>query len=276
MLFHALGDWAEGRVRVIWEESSYSPPSDLSMAIEQAWRDAKASLGEALFDGPMCRMEGWTVSPQCLSVRLSHTSYKQFLGTNLRHGEWAQRFGRSALANPVGVSSALLSADGRLMMGRRNASVAYYPNRIHPFAGALEPRADLNVFDEVRRELKEELNLEPRELEAIHCTGIAEDESIRQPELIFRVESSLSEADIESRLDKAEHEGVWSAPADRPSLTALLKSPPPDFTPIALASLLCWGRVMFGDQWFFSVHGQQPMAVGAKAATSAPHTPRTR
>ena len=45
------------------------------------------------------------------------------------------------LANPVGVSPALLSADNFLIMGRRNASVAYYPNRIHPFAGALEPRS---------------------------------------------------------------------------------------------------------------------------------------
>jgi hypothetical protein len=276
LLFHALGDWGQGRVTIAWEDSSYCPPSDLSMAVERAWGEAKARLGDALFDGPMCRMEGWTVSPQCLKVRLSHTSYKQFLGTNLRHGEWAGCLGRAVLANPVGVSSALLSADGRLMMGRRNACVAYYPNRIHPFAGALEPRADLNVFDEVRRELKEELNLEPGELESIHCTGIAEDESIRQPELIFRVESSLSEAEIASRLDKAEHEGVWSAPADRPSLTDLLKSPPSDFTPIALASLLCWGRAMFGDQWFFSAYGGPSATNGTTAATSGRHIPQNR
>jgi hypothetical protein len=48
------------------------------------------------------------------------------------------------------VSPALLTADGFLMMGRRNASVAYYPNRVHPFAGALDP-GDADMFAAVRR-----------------------------------------------------------------------------------------------------------------------------
>ena len=74
-----------------------------------------------------------------LALTLSNTTYKHFLGTNLTHPELADRYGREILANPVGVSPALLTADNFLMMGRRNASVAYYPNRIHPFAGALDP-----------------------------------------------------------------------------------------------------------------------------------------
>ncbi len=253
MLFHALGDWGERGISITWVESSYCPPPEIREAVDRAWDEAKARLGEALFDGPMCRMERWRVSPRRLEITLSRTSYKQFLGTNLCHGDRAAGLGASALANPVGVSSALLSADGWLLMGRRNASVAYYPNRIHPFAGALEPRADLNVFDEVRRELKEELGMEAGELEAIHCTGIAEDESIHQPELIFRVESALSRDQIEAHLDQAEHEGVWAVQADRGVLERLLATPPEAFTPIAVASLLCWGRVQFGDRWFGNV-----------------------
>src|SRR2546423_316715 len=83
----------------------------------------------------------------------------------------ADRFGPQVLANPVGVSPALLTADNYLMMGRRNASVAYYPGRIHPFAGALDPQ-DSDVFAAVRRELKEELAFEIQDVTEIFCTGI--------------------------------------------------------------------------------------------------------
>ena len=59
----------------------------------------------------------------------------------------------------LGISVALISRDQRLVMGRRNERVAYYPGRIHPFAGALEPADELDIFAAVRRELQEELGL---------------------------------------------------------------------------------------------------------------------
>src|SRR5688572_13684152 len=130
------------------------------------------------------------------------TSYKPFLGTNLTHPELADRHGPAILANPVGVSPALITADGWLMMGRRNASVAYYPNRVHPFAGALDP-ADPDPFAAIGRELAEELGFTEDDIaiDGMHCTGIAEDVSIRQPELIFSVVSTRTRNEIESKLD---------------------------------------------------------------------------
>jgi hypothetical protein len=178
------------------------------------------------------------------------------------HPELVDQFGRQVLANPVGVSPALLTADGFLMMGRRNASVAYYPNRVHPFAGALEERDGADVFAAVRRELGEELAFEPVDVALARCTGIAEDQSIRQPELIFRVTSSRTRSQIEAQVDAREHHASWAIRATRDAVeealaqhpaTRLARPPacgPESLTPVGIAALLLWGRIEFGDEWF--------------------------
>jgi hypothetical protein len=246
--FHAIGSWDDARVAVEWHERVWVPPADAVPLIDAAWARVTARPGVSLFDGPMCRMERWDAG-DVLRLSLSRTGYKAFLGTNLSHPELADRLGRAALANPVGVSPALVTRDGFLLLGRRNARVAYYPNRLHPFAGSLEPRANLNVFDEVRRELHEELQLGPTDVARVVCTGIAEDVSIRQPELIFAAESTLGRDAILARLLDDEHHAGWSCPATAWGVEAALASGEP-FTPVAIAALLLWGRSTFGVDWF--------------------------
>src|SRR5262249_46776634 len=148
--------------------------------IEQAWRKAQQKLGSYLFDGPMCRLERVGTDGGRLNLLLSRTSYKVFYGTNLCHSEIAIRHGMTALANPMGISCALISDDGYLMFGKRSDRVAYYPGRVHPFAGALEPRERLDVFEDARRELNEELGLGRSDIREMLCLGLAEDRTLRQ------------------------------------------------------------------------------------------------
>jgi 8-oxo-dGTP pyrophosphatase MutT (NUDIX family) len=201
----------------------------------------------------MCRLESWQAETECLRLNLSRTTYKRFLGTNLTHPDLADRFGQQILANPVGVSPALLTVDNFLMMGRRNATVAYYPDRIHPFAGALDPE-DTDPFAAVRRELREELAFADEDVADIHLTGIAEDLSIRQPELIFLARTRRTRTQVESALDRTEHHATWAAPATQEGVEAALRSDD-SFTPVALASLLLYGRIAFGDA-YLSHHGR--------------------
>ncbi len=244
--FHAIGDWPAERVRVERVESTRPKNAEIDKLIESAWANGMARKGVHLFDGPMCRMESWRVRGEGLTVRLSETSYKVFLGTNLAHPEVAERYGRVALANPVGVSPALLSADGYLMMGRRNESVAYYPGRIHPFAGALDP-ADDSPFAAIRRELHEELGFVEADIADIRCTGIAEDVSIRQPELIFFARSTRTRESIEAAMDRKEHHGTWHIPATAAAIGRALEEADAAFTPVAIASMVLYGRVAFGE-----------------------------
>ncbi len=219
--------------------------------IEGAWKEVLAQPGVKLFDGPMCRMESWHGRPDLLEIALSETSYKPFLGTNLAHPEFVETYGREVMADPVGVSPALETVDGFLMLGKRNGTVAYYPNRTHPFAGALEPRDGGDLFAAVLRELGEELSLRAEDVAEIRCTGIAEDLALRQPELLFRVKTSLTRAQVEAQVHQEEHRDSVAVKAEAGSVERLLGDPA--LTPVGMASSLLWGRVKFGEGWFEKV-----------------------
>lgn len=244
LTFRAIGDWSEGDVAVTWTDDSRERIPEVECEISLAWDAAGARLGDKLFDGPMCRLERCEASPKQLRLWVSPTSYKPFLGTNLM----GRNVPPDARANPLGLSAALLTSDGWLMLGRRNANVAYYPNRIHPFAGSLEPADASNVFTGVRRELAEELHFTERDVAETRCLGIVEDASLKQPEIIFSVRSTRTRAEVESMLDATEHHGCIAiqAAADRvESITSDTR-----LTPVAVGTLALWGRIAFGHAWF--------------------------
>ena len=246
-----VGDWPEGAIETRWAHASRPTVPEVEAAIDEAWASALARPGLHLFDGPMCRLESSSVAPDGrLRLVLSTTSYKTFLGTNLTRPDFARQHGPQILANPVGVSALLETADAFLLLGRRSDAVAYYPGRVHPFAGALEPRDGADVFAAVRRELREELSLEPGDAGGLHCVGLVEDDALRQPELVFLARCRLARAQVEARLDPAEHRGVYAVPATREAVEAAL--PDPALTPVAAASLLLWGRLRIddGEHWF--------------------------
>ncbi|HWP40850.1 MAG TPA: NUDIX hydrolase, partial [Tepidisphaeraceae bacterium] len=174
-----------------------------------------------------------------------------FLGTNLNNSHLAARYGPAALANPIGLSCLLLSGDGYALLGRRNDSVAYYPGRVHPFSGALEPADDIDVFAEIRRELREELSLSQADIHELVCAGIAEDRSLRQPEMIFAAQTGLDRRTLQAQLDPREHQALWSVGHSAQAFDAALRGDVP-FTPVGVAALLLWGRIAFGDDWFVS------------------------
>ena len=237
------GDWTEGRVLVRFVQTSRRILPAVEAWIDAAWRRESARLGQKLFDGPMCRLEACAASPDALVLALSRTSYRPFLGTHLAPPA-GEPLPPDARANPVGMSSILQSADGWLLLGRRNDSVAYYPNRIHPFAGALEPPAGgqaLDVFDEIRRELREELRLSPADIASLRCIGMVEDLSLGQPELVFHALSTRTRHEIEATLERDEHHAVHAVAATPAEAQRAIDDPA--LTPVAVASLSLWSRV---------------------------------
>jgi hypothetical protein len=231
VIIRATGSWRPQDVITHTVESQRKILPEVDAIIDESWANARATLGDKLFDGPMRRMEKWSAGKQ-LELWLSCTSYKPFLGTNLQHAHLADRFGPEVLANGIGLSAALQTRDNFLLFGQRNNSVAYYPNRIHPFAGSLE---SINIFHDILRELREELSLQPHNIEDIRCIGIVEDPSLRQPEIVFHVQSGLTQAEIEARLDEKEHEAIIAVHVDRAELDRAMAGP--RFTPVGAGVL---------------------------------------
>ena len=184
---HRTGDWGRGDVDVQWVRSGRTPRAEVEALDRNALgggdgqaRDAfvrRADVPDGAVGGVTRRHAAGTGGCRTRATRCS--------GGPTSPTRLAGRHGPSVMANPVGVSPAAETADGYLLLGRRSRSVAYYPNRVHPFAGALEPDDGGDLFAAVRREL-DELSLRGDEVAEVRCTGIVEDENLRQPELIFR------------------------------------------------------------------------------------------
>jgi 8-oxo-dGTP pyrophosphatase MutT (NUDIX family) len=241
-------DLPEGSIHTRWIESTRRIVPEVEEAIERAWNAKLGQPNIKLWDGPMCRLEKWELLDNQLQLDLSPTSYRIFFGTNMSNPRLLDKYGREVGANPAGVSPALETADGFLMLGRRNSTVAYYPNLLHPFAGALEPEEADDVFKTVRRELREELHFTDRDIAEIRMLGMVEDANLRQPEPIFHVKSTRTRYQIESTVQHDEHHESWAVKATQEAVDAVFADLS-QFTPVGVASLLLWGNRTFGRPW---------------------------
>ncbi|MCC7351394.1 MAG: NUDIX hydrolase [Phycisphaerales bacterium] len=245
----AIGPWTASQVRASIQADSRPRVDAVERLIDQSWRDALQQPGIQLFDGPMCRLESYAADPGSLNLTLSPTSYRIFFGTNMRYPELAGRYGRQILANPLGVSCLLETADDWLLLGRRSDSVAYYPDRVHPFAGALEPADNGDVFAAVRRELHEELALKESHLTKMQCLALVRDNLLNQPELIFIARSNRTLRQLERLMDHTEHRAGHPLAVTLPAIESAMTQTSL-LTPIAIGSLWFWGSQRFGQSWF--------------------------
>jgi len=244
----ATGDWRADQVHVRRSGQLRRIVPEFETQIEAAWLALRQRPGVKLFDGKMTRLVSFQAARDRLDLEIAHTNYKAFIGTNISHPEWIDTHGREVMADPLGVSPLVLTADGYLLLGRRQPTLALNPNRIHPFAGTMEPK-DAGPVEAVRRELREELSLDHHDVVEIRCIGMAEDAAMHQPELIFIAHSRLTRDALISKLDAAEHHDAWSIPATAEQVIDALKNEAA-LTPVACAAMLLWGRIKFGHAWF--------------------------
>ena len=209
------GSFDEANVTVRWRDSTRRSVPEVEHAIEAAWQAVNQRPGVRLFDGPVGRCESFAVRDGRLEIDLSRTSYRIVVGTNFENPHLSDTFGPDVMANPMGVSAGVISSDGLLVLGRRSHRVAYYPNRVHPFAGSLEVRDDVNLFDDVRRELAEELRLTSADLRSVELVGIVEDLHMRHPETIYLVRTTRTASDLRRLMDPEEHGELWTFPLAR-------------------------------------------------------------
>ena len=247
----ALGDWPAERLHASLGASGLRLDADLLTTVNRVWADALTQRGVNLFDGPLCRLEKLTVDHHGLHLNLSPTSYRIFIGTNGRHPHWADTHGRHVMADAMGTSVALRSSDGILVFGRRSQRVALYPGFAHPFGGTMEPLPDgaaIDLLGEMRRELTEEVGITLNDLSDLRAIAVIEDRRLRQPELIYAAQTSLTADAISRRLDLHEHTDCWLLADDRSDIEAALTRGEA-ITPVLAGTLLAWGWRRFGDNW---------------------------
>src|SRR5690606_32875987 len=120
-----------------------------------AYWQARMHDGRHLEDLPLYRLRRWERLERCIVLHAGHTSYKEYLGTNVAQPSWT-RDSPGMLADPLAMSIVAVCSDGTLLLNRRAPKVAEYDDQFHVTpAGHIHPPQ--RILDAVRAELHEEL-----------------------------------------------------------------------------------------------------------------------
>lgn len=238
----ARGRFGEGQVIINWSpEQEKVIPDEIRDPIEQEIiqkeKEAKEQ-GKLFFDGPLVGCRGFEVKDGTMVFDTVPTSYFKYSGTNqsldkeMSEG-WTirQRYitnpydFRDVLADPIGVSTFLITEDNKGFFAKRSVKLSTYPskNGILP-AGYMHPEKDLidgmpNPFRTAEREAKEELGLEGK-LE-VELTGFGRPKDTMHSELYGTFRTEMTAREVMDKLKESkkavktfdfgpdEHEAVY-------------------------------------------------------------------
>jgi len=260
-LIDVRGQFAPGQLQVRWRDETRPPRAELDALVAKVWREqteASRQAGRLLYNGFMVRYLRHQVKDGILSIDGGSTDFANFLATNLLNWPRGEELGWEWFSNPIGSSALPITADGQLLLGRRNQRVAFHAGYVHVIGGGLEaadrrPDGTVDAFAAARRELLEELILAPEEIGEVVCLGMIRDPTIQQPELVFEAALHLTWDEVAERLKTddphQEHACLLACPDEADAIVPFIRSNPP-VTPVAIGLLCLHGRLRFGQAWY--------------------------
>ncbi len=260
------GPYDPGQIAVEWSDELRSTDDKIDALIEQTWQAETARAREnnlVLYDGELCRLVNYASSDSRLHMTLGAVSYREFLGTNLRNAYLRYTNAPEVLANPLGVSASIISADGYIVMGRRSEKMICHPGRIHPIGGMVEPSASPGVPPDpsqiMLKELTEETHIGPERVSSMICTGLVRDKHIVQPELVFDIAADADASEIHNctadAVDAHEHSEMVTIRNHPAAVVTFIERRYCELTPVAIATLLLHGLHTWGSGWFATTRG---------------------
>ncbi len=260
--------------------------SAIEAHITRQWDAERAvaeQTGRTLFNGELGRLVRADPGDDSLELHVGATTYKEFLGTNV-YGDSSQptadrdgmgspvgnrchsspagsrchTFFSDYLANPLGISATVITADGKIVLGRRSQRVAIHGGYLHTFGGMLEGPDRLedgryDVFGCAIRELCEELPIKPQEIADLVIIGLVKDAALGQPELLFDARLTIPFDDLKDRFESAsldfEHDAIEYTADERAVIVAFILGARP-VAPVAQAAILLHGRHQWGAEFF--------------------------
>ncbi|MDP9314407.1 MAG: NUDIX hydrolase [Chloroflexota bacterium] len=188
-----------------------------------------------------------------LHLELSGTDYREFVGT--RTPDLYDPRDRAQLANPLGTSAVVITADHKILCGRRPINANINPGRYFLLGGFMTP-ADLaspdGLFGGIVREIHEETGIAPGAHQQTYCTGLVYDTQILHPELCFSTHVTET-FDTICTYQSQDREVIKLESIDNdPHSVAgwLMQLHGRQLVGTAEACLLLHGRLAFGEAWF--------------------------
>mgnify|MGYP006279257877 CR=1 FL=1 len=234
-------------VRILWESLPLSLPSLLEQSIHTFWQTLPKTH---IFNGTVARLDTWEWSSdrRGLHLYLRPSEYRTLLYSNAHVSEICAAWGRRYLANVLGISAVLLSADKHIVFMKRSQDVGEFPGCFDVFGGHIDVSASHNapcVFAAMEQELDEEVNLAPADYD-LELIGLLKSVPNQKPELVFLATSLLSTSEILKRAQRARDRHEYSDfhwVSDGHELQQFLTTRKEQFSPSAFGSLCVFEKI---------------------------------
>lgn len=178
--------------------------TDALDAARQNVVDRERARGHALLcepDGslpPLYRYEGHRFDGTRLVLDTCTTDYAAHLLTNVENPGWREDHGAAVMADALGVSGLVVTADNRIVVGRRSA-------RTHEAVGAFHvapsghPHPPQTIPEAFAAELLEELGVRDSEVRRGRLTGLIRAVPTGKPELTARLDLRIDAEEVIER-----------------------------------------------------------------------------
>ncbi|GCE48055.1 hypothetical protein EI42_06085 [Thermosporothrix hazakensis] len=220
------------------------------------WKQAQAQ-NSRLFDAPLYRYIAAHAQPDGpLSLTLGDTSYKEYVVT--RNEAYAQGKERAQFGNPLAVCSVVETADGFLLLDKREG-VDVYVGRYHVIGGFFERDLDGGAkpdpFAAMRREIREETGITVDDISEQLCLGLVYDLRVPHAELCFLTRLHISLAEVcQRKPEDNEIQQLRTLQVDSEALRTFIIRNHGNISATGEPNLLFYGAWKFGDAWFDEVY----------------------
>ncbi len=203
----------ENKISILPQEGPKKYSEDTQKMIDKGWTEA-LSEGLDLWDGNVTGFLSSRIEGGMLLVETITTTYKSYIGTNIRN--LSEIKDNNELANCIAACVVVETADNKLIIGMRSHKVAESRGIWHFCGGNMEPHHD-SPYTTIRNELVEELNVEKDDIDTLICTGMGRSFSNMKPEFLFYCSLKHTEDEFAEKMKKAieyhEHTEVRFVPS---------------------------------------------------------------
>ncbi len=251
--FHELcfGRFEVDRVRIRWQPGARTRPPELIEAARRFWQRETADQSH-LFNGRLCRLDGWQVHNGELTLHLGLTDYQELLFSNAHTADLLARYGEAGLSRALGISAVLVSRDQQVVLIERSHTVGECPGALDVLGGHIHPEEHATAgtpdpFRAIADEILEEVGLTLRPNDKVTCFGLIETADTRKPELLFDVRCERTAEEIVAAGANTRSNEIarfLTVPNRKPALLDFLTREQARFSPSALGVLWLYIRTL--------------------------------
>jgi len=239
--------------RPCWEPSAEA----LIDRVWQAYLRTSNEAGISIYNGALFRLDNFEWSDGRMQLMLSDVDFRSCIGT--ASGEFTSAFPDLPRANPLTVSIALVTSDGKIVVEKRRR-VDSRRRSYHVIAGYMERGRDgsePHPFDALEKEVREELGVD-LDRARLSATGLVG--AIYGSEVCFRCRLAVSferllKVQAGSGTD-GEIETLQAIDDSPEAVAAFLAAHLEGLVPSGRACLLLYGREAYGEEWCKAVRGR--------------------